>query len=102
MVRPTRGSERGAGGDLNPGPAALTLPENSLRPHRSAYFAPAVRARDLEERPGRERWGRASGSLLLELEMTMPRRQASCDVQHNVLLNYRDPPPNGGSGSLLH
>lgn len=33
-------------------------------------------------------------------ETTLPRRQASCDVQHNVLLKYRNPPPNGGSCSL--
>lgn len=36
------------------------------------------------------------------LKTTTPRRQASCDVQHNVLLKYRNPPPNGGSCSLLH
>lgn len=33
--------------------------------------------------------------------MTLPRIQASCDVQHNVLLKYQNPPPNGGSCSLI-
>lgn len=32
----------------------------------------------------------------------MPHGQASCDVQHNVLLKYRNPPPNGGSCSRPH
>lgn len=31
-----------------------------------------------------------------------PRRQASCDARHNVLLNCRNPPPNGGSCSRPH
>lgn len=31
-----------------------------------------------------------------------PQRHASCDVQHNVLLKYRNLPPNGGFCSWLH
>lgn len=76
-------------------------PRRGQREHRAAEPSPGSGG-------GIHRWGwgGTSGEICIfenrGLKTIMPRRQASCDVQHNVLVKYRNPPPNGGSCSRLH